>query len=196
MATTQSPTRVLSASAKRTDGSGSSLSTRSRARSVRLSVADDLGIEPGAVVEDHGHGLGARDHVIAGHDVAVGVDDEAGADAPARRHGARLEVGREAEALGEVLAEEALEVLRHARALPLMRGERGPGLVHDLDGDDRRAHRLHHAGEAGRCEDLIDRRRRGDRRRGLERRGQAAAGHSDHAEARQGRDDDHPFALR
>ena len=55
-------------------------------------VADNFSIEPGAVVKYHGHGLGARDHVIAGHDVAVGVDDEAGADAPARYHGAGLDV--------------------------------------------------------------------------------------------------------
>ena len=159
-------------------------------------LADDLCTEPRAVVENHGHGLGACDHVIAGHDVAVGVDDEAGADAPARHHGAGLEVRRGAEALGEVVAEEALEVLRHTLAAPLLGGERGPGLVHDFDRDDRRAHRLHHAGEAGRRQDLIDRGRRCDRRGRLERPSQAAAGHRDHAKACQGRDDDHSFALR
>ena len=76
-----------------------------------LVAADDFGVEPGAVIEDHGHGLGARDHVIAGHDVAVGVHDEAGANTTPRPHGAGPEVRREAEAFGEVLAEEALEVL-------------------------------------------------------------------------------------
>ena len=158
-------------------------------------AAHDLGIEPGAVVEDHGHGLGAHDHVIAGDDVAVRVDDEAGADAAARHHGAGPGIGREAETLGEVLAEEALEVLGDGRAAPLLGGRRGPGLVHDLDRDDRRAHRLHHAGEAGRRQNLIDRCGRCDRRGRLERAGEAAAGHRDHAEARQGRNEDHPFAL-
>ena len=65
--------------------------------------------------------------MIARHDVAVGVDDEAGADAPARYHGAGLDVRREAESLGEVLAEEAFEVLRHTLAAPLLGGERGAG---------------------------------------------------------------------
>ena len=90
-------------------------------------AAYDRGVEPGAVVEDDGHGLGTGDHVIAGHDVAVGVDDEARAHAAARHPGAGPEVRPAAEALEEVLAEEALEVLGQLVAAPLPGGRARAG---------------------------------------------------------------------
>ena len=157
---------------------------------------DHRGIEPRPVVENDGHGPGPRNHVIAGHDVAVRVDDEARADAPARGHGAGSEVGRAAEALGELLAEEALEVLRDVGAAPPIGGKRGPRLAHDLDRDDRRAHGVHDAGEAGHSQDPIDRHRRRDGRGRPERAGQADSGRRDHAGARKGRHDDRSSALR
>ena len=44
-------------------------------------AADDLGRQLAAVVERDRDRLGAVDHVVVGHDVAVGADDDAGAEA-------------------------------------------------------------------------------------------------------------------
>src|SRR3546814_9828504 len=43
-------------------------------------AADDLGRIGGLIAETNRHLAGAVDHVVVGHHVAVGIDDEAGAE--------------------------------------------------------------------------------------------------------------------
>ena len=80
IAITHSPSRSLSESPNFTAFSGLSGLTRSTARSVLVSRADQLGLEPRAVVEDDGDLVGVGDHVIVGDDDAGRIDDEAGAE--------------------------------------------------------------------------------------------------------------------
>ena len=80
IAITHSPSRSLSESPNFTALSGLSGLTLQQ-REIGLGVlADQLGLEPRAVVEDDGDLVGVGDHVIVGDDDAGRIDDEAGAE--------------------------------------------------------------------------------------------------------------------
>ena len=105
IATTQSPTRVLSLSPHFVAGSGFLFggSTLSSATSTRLSEPISLALSCVSSRRMHRDVLGALDHVVVGDDVALAVDDEARAQ---RRAAALLLV---AAALVEELLEQLLE---------------------------------------------------------------------------------------
>ena len=80
MAITHSPSRSLSESPNFTALSGLSGLTLQQRDVGLLILADQLGLEARAVVEDDGDLVGFRDHVIVGDHDAGGIDDEAGAE--------------------------------------------------------------------------------------------------------------------
>ena len=80
MAITHSPSRSFSESPNFTALSGLSGLTRSKRDVGLLILADDLGLEPRAVVENDGDLVGFRDDVVVGDDDAGRIDDEAGAE--------------------------------------------------------------------------------------------------------------------
>src|SRR6185503_15987702 len=94
---------------------------------ARRVVAHDGGRQHAAIRELDLHSVGAVHHVVVGQDVAVGVDDDAGAQTflPRRAHAAA-----EA-ALVEVAAEEVTEAGIGKRK----RGRRGLRLLANTDGD-------------------------------------------------------------
>ena len=103
-------------------------------------AADDLGGEFAAVGERDRHEVGAVDDVVVGHHVAVGADDDAGAEAVLwlRAH------------LGEAIAEELAEggMVEAGREVGAAGGDAlGLGLGGDFH--DARGDALHDGGEAG-----------------------------------------------
>ena len=79
MATTQSPTRRTSESPKTTAGSLiGRLDLEHGDVGLRV-AADQLGRQPGVVMQNHGDLVGVLDDVVVRHDIAAGVDDESGA---------------------------------------------------------------------------------------------------------------------
>ena len=111
MAITHSPSRSLSESPNFTALSGLSGCTRSK-RQIALGVlADQLGRELGAVIEDDIDLVGVGDDVIVGDDEARRIDDEAGA----QRVDAARRVVRVV-ALAVVVLEEFVEKFLHRRA--------------------------------------------------------------------------------
>ena len=124
MAITHSPSRSLSRVAE-LDRLERLVGLDPQQREIGLLVAaDDLGLQPGAVIEDDGDLVGVGDHVIVGHDDAGRIDDEAGAERvdPARRCVRDLAVALTAAAVLEEIVEELLErragrQLRHRRCL-------------------------------------------------------------------------------
>ncbi len=112
MAMTHSPSRSLLESPNFTDLSGLSACTRKQ-REVGLGVlADQIGLELGAVVEDDADLVGVGDHVIVGDDEPGRIDDEAGAE----RIDAARRLVRIVAALAVVVLEELVEELLHRRA--------------------------------------------------------------------------------
>ena len=88
------------------------------------------------------------DHVIVGHDEAVGRDEEAGALSKARRRLRRRAGHAFAELLEEIVERVVLGQVGKARDLLVVLGDLGIAL--DVDADHGGAHLLHEIGEGDR----------------------------------------------
>ena len=151
-------------------------------REVRLGVlADQVGLELGAVVEDHADLVGVGDDVIVGDDEPGWIDDEAGTE----RIDAARPLVRIVAALAVVVLEELIEELFHRRArrqvgqlfgarVDFLRRRNIDHRIDDLFGDVGDAVRTARRRRLRRRK--RDRRReRGDRRAALNQPGKAAS---------------------
>ena len=125
--------------------------------------ADDLGVERAAVIHDDLDAAGIVDHVVVGHDIAVGGDEEAGALrlAEAARAGTRLTAllaAAPAALVAALLTAEAPEQVaqrvvlvefRHPERERAALAPVGDVLSLHANRDDRRLDALHHVSEGG-----------------------------------------------